>query len=64
MTNPKKTHIGQHKILVLIVYAPLINEHADVSSKATGLNVGLLIHLSPYFMCEGHPIKNETFFIV
>ena len=44
--------MGQHIILVLItnVQMPLINGHADVHREATGLNVGLIIHFSTYFV--------------
>ena len=39
-----------HKILVLITYAhmPLIKVHANMSSKARGLNFGLSLLLHPY----------------
>ena len=52
MRNPTKTHMGQHIILVIITYVQmsLINDHADVPREATGLNVGLIIHFSTYFM--------------
>ena len=39
-----------HEILALIAYAqiPLINAHADVSSKAMGLHFGLSLNQHPY----------------
>ena len=44
--------------MVFIAYdqMPLINAHADVYSKARGLNFGLSLYLHPCFMytsCEG-----------
>ena len=40
-----------HDNLVVITYAqrPLINAHADVSSRARNLNLSLSLHLHPYF---------------
>ena len=41
-----------HKIAVLITYVqmPLMNSHADISSKAKGLNFGLSLYLHSYFV--------------
>ena len=60
----KKNHLGKmcfvihtiyrpaHKILVLIPYTKvaLINSHADISSKARGVNFGLNFHLLSNFV--------------
>ena len=40
------------EVLVLIAYAqmPLINAHAEVSSKARDIHFVLSLHLQPYFV--------------
>ena len=41
-----------HEILELIIYAQKLpfNIHADVSSRARGINCGLSLHLYPCFV--------------
>ena len=38
----------------------LINDHADVPSKATGLNVGLIIHFSTYFVYASSECSGDS----
>ena len=49
---------GQHKTLEMIECAQrhIVNFHADISSEARSLSIGLILHLQPYFVyesCEG-----------
>ena len=39
-----------HETSVLIAYMPLINAHADIFSRVRGLNIGLGLHIHPYFV--------------
>ena len=51
----------EHDILVLIAHAqkPRLNDHADISSGARGLNFGLSLHLHPEFVYASSGYSDE-----
>ena len=51
-----------NKFSVIILYAqmPLMDAHADISSKAGGLHFGLNLHLHPYYVFASREGCGET----
>ena len=51
----------EHDILVLIAHAqkPRLNDHADISSGARGLNFGLSLHPYPYLVYASSECSNK-----
>ena len=51
-----------HDLFVFITYAqmPLINAHAEVSSKFRGQKYGLSFHLQRYFVYESSEDSSES----